>query len=241
MITLSAYYHGDVEPANRERFDKYVADVHMPLVAGWPHLRGLRLLRNDRKVYLNEAPQYYQCIELNFDTEEDLNASLASDARAETKVQSTRDRASFANLFEGEVRHTIYAATQIPVPEPGEVRMLRCAYYMGDVAQENEDWLDRFSLTVHLPDVANWPCLKGLRHLKRTGSPFMGAKPQYYHVYELAFADQNGIDTAMESEERKATRRDAAKDRDPKTDRFYGFNGVVHHTNYSIIDFPPPG
>ena len=221
MITLSAYYHGDVEQADRARFDNYVADVHMPLVAGWPHLRGLRLLRNDRKVYLNEAPQYYQCIELNFDNEDDLSASLASDARAETKVQSTRDRASFADLFEGEVRHTIYAANTNSCSGAWgspyvEVRLLHGRRCAGKRELARSIFSDGPS-----SGRCELAMLEGLRHLKRTGSPFMGAKPQYYHVYELAFADQNGIDTAMGSEERKATRRDAAKDRDPKTDRFY--------------------
>ena len=241
MLVLSAYYRGDVEPVNRDHFDNYLADVHMPDVAKWPLLRGLRLMKNDGQAYLGETPQYYQCIELTYDNEDDLRASLASGERNTTKKLSTRDRASFKDIFNGEILHTIYKATQVPVPNPGDASMTRCAYYMGDVAPEKEAWLDNFSLNVHLPDVANWPRLKGLRHLKRTGSDFIGAKPQYYHVYELSFANQEAIDVSMPSEERKNTRRDAAKDRDPETGRFYGFHGEVHHTNYTIINFPVAG
>jgi uncharacterized protein (TIGR02118 family) len=241
MIILSAYYRGDVEPANRDRFDSYLADVHMPDVAKWPLLRGLRIMKNDRQVYLDEAPQYYQCIELAFNSEDDLHASLASDERDATKELSARDQASFKDLFNGEVLHTIYTATQIPVPNPGEARMTRCAYYMGDVVPEKETWLDDFSLNEHLPDVAKWPCLTGLRHLKKTGAEFFGAKPQYYHVFELSFADQEGIDIAMASEERKKTRRDAGMGRDPKTGSFNWFRGEVQHTNYTILNFPVGG
>ena len=237
MIVLSAYYRGDVHPDDRKQFDSYLKNVHMPSVAQWPGLRGLRLLTNDRQPYLDEAPQYYQAIELSFDSEKDLEDSMASQERVETKELSQQDHAQFKDLFEGDILHTIYSATEIPVPTSGEVNMLRCAYYMGEVSPDREAWMDNFSLTEHLPDVARWPRLTRLRHLKKTGSEFFGQVPKYYHVYELSFASQEDIDTAMASEERKQTRKDATKDRDPKTGRFFGFIGEVHHTNYTVENF----
>ncbi len=237
MIVLCAYYRGDVYPHNRAEFDSYLKDTHMPSVARWPCLRELRLLKNDRQSYLDEMPQYYQAIELSFDSEEDLHASMNSEERLTTKELSRQDQAQFKDLFGGEILHTIYSATEISVPNPGAVKMLRCAYYMGEVLPEREQWLDNFSVNEHLPDVACWPGLTRLRYLKKTGSEFFGDAPKYYHVYELSFASQNDIDVAMASEERKKTRRDAAKDRDPKTGRFFGFRGEVHHTNYTVEEF----
>ncbi len=238
MIVLSAYYRGDVRPDDRKRFNSYLKNVHMPSVARWPGLRGLRLLTNDRQPYLEEAPQYYQAIELSFDSEKDLESSMASQERVETKELSQQDHAQFKDLFKGDILHTIYAATEIPVVAPGEVNMLRCAYYMGDVSLDREAWMDTFSVTEHLPDVARWPRLTRLRHLKKTGSEFVGQAPEYYHVYELSFASQGDIDIAMASEERKQTRKDMAEYRDPTTGRFFGFTGEVHHTNYTVEDFP---
>jgi uncharacterized protein (TIGR02118 family) len=237
MIVLCAYYKGNIKPHNQDRFDTYLENIHMPDVAKWPKLKGLRLLKNDGKTYEDEAPQYYQSIELTFENEEDLQVSLASEQRLSTKGLSARDHESFKDLFEGDIIHTIYKATEIPIPNPGKATMIRSAYYMGDVIPERVDWMDNFSLNVHLPEVAEWPHLTRLRHLKNTGKEFFGAKPQYYHVYELSFADKLDLDRAMASEERRITRRDAAKDRDPKTGRFFGFKGEVQHTNYKIMNF----
>ncbi|MGF7158825.1 uncharacterized protein (TIGR02118 family) [Rhodoligotrophos appendicifer] len=111
MIVLCAYYKGTVAPENREAFDDYVLNVHLPLVATWPRLKGLRLLKNDLQPYLGEAPQYYQCFQLFYDSQADLDASLDSEEREETKRISIADRPKFKNLFEGEVLHMVFDIT----------------------------------------------------------------------------------------------------------------------------------
>lgn len=238
MIVLCAYYKGDVNPANRKSFDEYVRTVHLPLVADWPKLKKLRLLKNNREPYEGEFPSYYQCIELTYDSLSAFHASLGAPERVRTKEISVRDREQFSDLFEGQVLHAVYRASQIPVREAGTARILRCASYMGNVAPEERARFDAYVRDVHLPDVANWPRLRGLRLLKNEGLDFLGEAPQYYHTFELAFDSEEDMNYCMKAEERKITRRISAGD----FATFKGlFNGEVHHTNYSVTEFALPG
>jgi hypothetical protein len=81
MLVRCAYYVGTVAPENRKTFDDYVLNVHLPDVASWPRLR-LRLLKNNGEPYLDEVPRYYQCFELSFDSQQDMDFCMASQARS---------------------------------------------------------------------------------------------------------------------------------------------------------------
>ena len=115
MLVRCACYFGTVRPEDRASFDAYIRDVHLPDVAKWPRLRGLRLLRNDGQPYLGEAPRFYQCFELTFDSQADMDACMASPERAETRRIAQRDLARFKGLFQGEVYHVNYEVTDFPV------------------------------------------------------------------------------------------------------------------------------
>ena len=115
MLVRCACYVGTVAPENRKAFDDYVLNVHLPDVASWPRLRRLRLLKNDCAPYLGEAPRYYQCFELSFDTQEDMDFCMASPERAATRKQSAADLAKFKGLFIGEVHHVNYQVTDISI------------------------------------------------------------------------------------------------------------------------------
>jgi hypothetical protein len=72
------------------------------MVAAWPRLRRLRLLRKDGTAY----PRcYYQCCELTFDSQEDMDVCMASEERKRTRERSAADLAAFKGLFRGEVHH----------------------------------------------------------------------------------------------------------------------------------------
>ena len=114
MFVRCAYYMGTVAPENRQVFDDYVRDVHLPDVAKWPRLRRLRLLKNNGEPYLGEAPRYYQCFELSFDSQADMDFCMASKERAETRRQSALDIGKFKGLFVGEVHHVNYEVTDFP-------------------------------------------------------------------------------------------------------------------------------
>ena len=109
MLKLCAYYEGDVAEADRDRFDDYVKNVHMPLVARYP---GLQSLRYHKGVAWNgAAPEYYHAFELGFANRADLDLAMGSDIR-----QSAReDVGKFLPMFRGKVRHVLYEAAEIPV------------------------------------------------------------------------------------------------------------------------------
>ena len=119
MFVRCAYYVGTVAIENRMVFDDYVLNVHLPDVASWPRLRRLRLLKNDGEPYLGEAPRYYQCFELTFDTQEDMDFCMASPMRAATRKQMQEDSKGFKELFIGEVHHVNYTITDIPLTGTG--------------------------------------------------------------------------------------------------------------------------
>ena len=81
------------------------------MVARWPRLKSLRLLKNNGRPYLGEAPRYYQCFELSFDTQEDMDFCMASADRAETRQAATRPCRRVQGLFQGEVHHVNYEIT----------------------------------------------------------------------------------------------------------------------------------
>jgi uncharacterized protein (TIGR02118 family) len=114
IFVRCAYYVGTVRPEDQVVFDRYVRDVHMPMVAKWPRLKGLRLLKNNGQPYLGEAPRYYQCFELTFATQEDMDFCMASPDRAETRRISAEDYGKFKGLFQGEVHHVNYEVTDFP-------------------------------------------------------------------------------------------------------------------------------
>ncbi|WP_415182771.1 EthD family reductase [Phaeovulum sp.] len=109
MLKLCAYYEGDVAEPDRERFDDYVKNVHMPLVARYP---GLQSLRYHKGVAWNGAePGYYHAFELGFASRADFDRAMGSDIR-----QSARDDVGkFLPMFRGNVRHVLYETDEIPV------------------------------------------------------------------------------------------------------------------------------
>ena len=110
MLKLCAYYEGDVVAADRERFDVYVKDTHMPLVARYP---GLHSLRYHKGVAWNgSAPDYYHAFELGFASRADFDRAMASDIRAIAR----EDVGKFLPMFNGTVRHVLYEVDEVPVP-----------------------------------------------------------------------------------------------------------------------------
>lgn len=112
MFVRCAYYIGTVRAEDQEKFDRYIREVHLPDVANWPHLRRLRLLKNNGQPYEGEAPRIYQCFELSFDTQADMDACMASAERVETRRIARQDIDSFKGLFQGEVIHVNYEVSE---------------------------------------------------------------------------------------------------------------------------------
>ena len=87
MPRLIALYKAPPDP---EAFDAHYRDVHVPILNRYPKLRDVKL-SSPEGVAGQPAP-YYLMAEMVFDTDEDLQAALASDAGRE----SAKDLRSFA-------------------------------------------------------------------------------------------------------------------------------------------------
>lgn len=110
MIVRCAYYEGTVADQDKAAFDPHVETVHMPLVAKFPRIHALRLLRGQS--YLGEAPKFYQVFELYFKTREDLEVAMASEERQIAR----EDLKNFQPLFRGQIHHVNYEIKEIPIP-----------------------------------------------------------------------------------------------------------------------------
>lgn len=80
MYVRCAYFVGTVAPEHQAEFNRVYEERAMPIIATFPRIRSARLLRGDW--HEAGAPPVYQVIELTFDSKQDLEAALASDARA---------------------------------------------------------------------------------------------------------------------------------------------------------------
>ena len=87
MVRLIALYS---QPEDPDAFDAHYRDVHAPIVDHYPNLRGTRLTKPDGVG--GRPPAYYLMAEMSFDSRDDLDGALASDAGRE----SGRDLRNFA-------------------------------------------------------------------------------------------------------------------------------------------------
>lgn len=99
MYVRCAYFMGTVAPENRARFNAFFDNESLPIMATFPNIRGVRILRGEW--YEEGAPGIYQTIELTFDAKEDIDAMLKSEPRA----RNLKKLAEIMPLFEGKVFH----------------------------------------------------------------------------------------------------------------------------------------
>jgi len=71
MYKIVAFW-GAPKPSDVEAFEKYYAEVHVPLARKVPGMRRLILTRTDKGLE-GAAPTFYRVAELIFDSEEALN------------------------------------------------------------------------------------------------------------------------------------------------------------------------
>jgi uncharacterized protein (TIGR02118 family) len=101
VVRLIALYS---QPEDPGAFDAHYRDVHAPIVARYPNLRGTRLTKPDGLG--GRPPAFYLMAEMSFDSRADLDEALASDAGRD----SGRDLRNFAQagvvLFIADDAHT---------------------------------------------------------------------------------------------------------------------------------------
>ena len=101
MLVFCAYWEGKVRE-NPIKFDLYVKEVHLPLVAKYPNLRKLVYLKGVSKGEV--TPKYYQSFELYFDSWEEFEVAKQSSERAEAVVDAKKLEA----MFVGSIYHAVY-------------------------------------------------------------------------------------------------------------------------------------
>ncbi|MCP4332381.1 MAG: EthD family reductase [Gammaproteobacteria bacterium] len=108
MLAFCAYYEGVIKGSEAE-FDDYVQKVHLPLVAKYPKLQQLRLLKGISRD--GRAPKFYLSFELFFKDWDDFEVAKNSSER----LAAVEDASKLAAMFEGDIFHSVYEMADIPV------------------------------------------------------------------------------------------------------------------------------
>jgi uncharacterized protein (TIGR02118 family) len=95
MVKLSVTYVG--KPLDPAAFDEYYWTKHLPTVERWPRVRRITVARG--------APgdEFYQVVDIFFDSRADLDAALASPERR----VSSDDVKNFPR-FEGQIKRQVF-------------------------------------------------------------------------------------------------------------------------------------
>ncbi|MCA8867908.1 MAG: EthD family reductase [Rhodobacteraceae bacterium] len=110
MLKLCAYYLGDVDEADRARFDAHVENTHLPLVARYPGLKSLEYHKSTP--WNDKAPEYYLAFELGFADQAAFDLAMGSDIRRIARD----DLGNFLPMFKGTVHHVLHEVNEIPLP-----------------------------------------------------------------------------------------------------------------------------
>ena len=109
MYVRCAYFQGEVAPADRERFDRFMDEEIMPRLVHMPKVRAIRLLRG--RQFEDDGPRFYQTIEQDYDSLADIEAALASEVRGEMRHKL----AEVMPLFTGKLSHTNHEVSVVPL------------------------------------------------------------------------------------------------------------------------------
>ena len=104
---------------------------------------------------------------------------------------------------------------------------VRCAYFNGDVAAENQDKFNRFFEEEAVPRIHTFPGIRGVRLLRAQWRE--DGAPNLYQFIELTFDSAEAIEAALASDERAANI--AHMQNSGIMDLF---DGKVVHVNYEV-------
>jgi uncharacterized protein (TIGR02118 family) len=99
MIVRYGFYHGFVEPAHIETFDRHFDREVVPLLAAFPGLLSVRLLRGHRKAGL--PPRFHHLIEIAFPDEPSMMEAMRSPERRAAMAAQAR----IMHLYHGTTPH----------------------------------------------------------------------------------------------------------------------------------------
>ena len=99
MFVRCAFFIGDVNPSNRDKFDRCVIEEVAPQVAKFPGCREVRVLCG--REYQDGAQDFYMVVEHYYDSLEDIHNAIASENRDRVWHHLNK----VLPLFEGRVTH----------------------------------------------------------------------------------------------------------------------------------------
>jgi hypothetical protein len=107
MFIRFAYFEGQVDNRDQKLFDNVVVNEMLPLIKSFPEIRDVKVLKN---VWVEEnAPPIYMCLQLTFDSKEDMEIALQSKQRAASKAKAEE----IVPLLNGRVYHMNYISLDI--------------------------------------------------------------------------------------------------------------------------------
>ncbi len=106
MHVRCAIFEGTVAETDQKRFDAFIQERVVPIIASFPKIRAMRVLRT--KSVEDNGPPVYQIFELEFDIAEDAAAALATPKRAESRAAL----AEIMPLFKGRIYHINLALSE---------------------------------------------------------------------------------------------------------------------------------
>ncbi|ODP35631.1 MULTISPECIES: hypothetical protein [Pandoraea] len=110
MLIRYAFFRGQIKAGREADFARHVQDKLVPLWTRFPGAKEVRILRQrhtdatDLNLPLGIA--------IRFDTQEDIDAALASPARLESQAESRK----LMEMFDGTVFHTVFDAQEFVGP-----------------------------------------------------------------------------------------------------------------------------
>lgn len=108
MLSFCAYWEGKVK-GDSEEFERYINEVHLPLVAKYPNLRKLRYLKGETRDGV--APKYHLSFELQFDSWKEFEVAKNSSERA----VAVEDAKKLEAMFDGTIYHVVYSGSDFSV------------------------------------------------------------------------------------------------------------------------------
>jgi uncharacterized protein (TIGR02118 family) len=113
MLVRHAYFRGTVEPMRRDEFERCFDEILVPLIAAYPGLRSVRILRSF--IGQEQSGPIYQVVETTYDDAEALEAALRSEERRRLYEQQEK----IMHLFSGEVAHADFRVAFTSRPSAG--------------------------------------------------------------------------------------------------------------------------
>jgi hypothetical protein len=108
MLMRCAFFKGTIKPGMESRFNRQVEERLVPLWTRFPGAKDVRIIRQLHSD-VND-PAIPLAIAMLFDSQQDIDAALASPVRRESQVESR----VLLDLFDGTVFHTVFDAQVFP-------------------------------------------------------------------------------------------------------------------------------